>query len=86
MLHSFDYGIVRKGGSDEVRCRVVVGSTGFDYRPLVRREPDGMRTLVARSQQSAVKSWLVMTRLVTIGSFMVTMTLVATALAAVISR
>jgi hypothetical protein len=56
---------------------VVVGSASFNYRPLVRREPDGLRAVTADCN---------MTRLMTLGSFVVTMTLVAAALAAVISR
>ena len=54
---------------------MVVGSASFNNRPLVRREPNGLRSVV-----------MVMTRLVTLGSFVVTMTLVAAALAAIISR
>jgi hypothetical protein len=43
--------------------------------------------VVCSSQQSRIKSEeFVMTRLVTLGSFVVTMTLVAAALAAIISR
>lgn len=70
-----DHRIVRKGGSDEVRCRVAAGCAGFNYRPLVCRKPNGLRSVV-----------MVITRLVTLGSFVVTMTLVAAALAAIISR
>jgi hypothetical protein len=66
-----------KGAGDEVRSRVVAGCAGIDYRSLVRGESDGMR---------AVNMFVAVPRLITVGSFMVTMTLVAAALAAVISQ
>lgn len=57
---------------------MVAGCAGFDYCSLVRRESDGVWTVVMFMFATP--------RLVTVGSFMVTMTLVAAALAAVIAQ
>lgn len=77
--------------ADEIRSRVVARCAGLDHCAVVRREPDGLWTVDCLSQQPRVGSSVFektdMTRLVTLGAaFVVMMTMVAAALAAVFSH